>query len=101
MFTIFVSLTVNIFVLPDETENREFDDPESIIENITPLLPDIVSNVDPLPCIVKLPDIKASPVNGNAAPPPPFKANEAVKAYEDELAVEAVDAYEALVELVA
>ena len=35
-----------------------------------------------LPVTVKLPDIIAEPVNGNAAPPPLFKANDAVEANE-------------------
>jgi len=41
------------------------------------------------PVTVKLPDIVALPVYGNAAPPPPFKANDAVSAYDELIALEA------------
>ena len=42
--------TVNISILPVDTENKfAFDDVTSVIANIPPLLPDTLSIVEPLP----------------------------------------------------
>jgi len=62
--------------------------------------PVLISKLLIEPVTPKDPVIKALPVNGKAAPPPPFNANDAVSAYEAltilPLKYEAVTAYEAL-----
>ena len=59
-----------------------------------------IKNTEPVvfndPVISRLPVIKADPVNGNAAPPPPFKANDAVKAYDADVALDDVNACDEL-----
>jgi hypothetical protein len=85
--------TVNILMLPVDTENRfVLGSVASVTENILPALPDTLSIVEPLPIscnavlfdpeINRLPVIIAEPENGNPDPALAFKAKEAVVANE-------------------